>query len=369
MPPARIFRSPAQSSVAPSASPLAGAEAISDGDAERVTEDGDPIRHDRVPDAMELIVGRGHWMNDGSHRHRPLGQRCGRGRRRLRRAVSSLRESDLQLPANGGLDARLTSRTFLEAWRRRAEVQLFGDTLLPWLYGVAANVVRAESRSRRRRRDAYARIPLPLDALDVADEVTERLDDERTMQRIVDALNELSEIDRDVLVLAWQRFELRRDRPRPRPTGRARSGHACHAREHDYGSLSPTATKTTTTPAMLRLRLEMTMDAIELPRDRQLSDEQLSRLENALRAQIASPTTRPTAAVRSRIPRRLTQRPVVLITALVCAAAAAAVALAVAFHDQSGTDIACLSDPTLSARVYDMVPNQQDPIAACAREW
>jgi RNA polymerase sigma factor (sigma-70 family) len=100
----------------------------------------------------------------------------------------------------------LTSRTFLEAWRRRAEVRLFGDSLLPWLYGVAANVVRAESRSRRRRRDAYARIPLPLDALDVADEVAERLDDERTMQRIVDALKELGEIDRDVLVLAWQRM-------------------------------------------------------------------------------------------------------------------------------------------------------------------
>jgi DNA-directed RNA polymerase specialized sigma24 family protein len=48
----------------------------------------------------------------------------------------------------------LTSIVFLEAWRRRAAVVLAGDSALPWLYGVATNVVRNQRRSKRRYRAA-----------------------------------------------------------------------------------------------------------------------------------------------------------------------------------------------------------------------
>ena len=42
----------------------------------------------------------------------------------------------------------LTSVVFLEAWRRRS-VELPEGMVLPWLYGVATNVVRNANRSRR----------------------------------------------------------------------------------------------------------------------------------------------------------------------------------------------------------------------------
>ena len=44
----------------------------------------------------------------------------------------------------------LVSATFLHAWRRRADVVLDDDSLLPWLYGVAANLTRRHLRGARR---------------------------------------------------------------------------------------------------------------------------------------------------------------------------------------------------------------------------
>jgi RNA polymerase sigma factor (sigma-70 family) len=101
----------------------------------------------------------------------------------------------------------LTSRTFLEAWRRRAEVRPVGQSLLPWLYGVAVNLVRTEARTRRRRLRAFARMPRARHAGDIADDVAGRLDDERRMREILAALEQLPEIDREILALAsWQQL-------------------------------------------------------------------------------------------------------------------------------------------------------------------
>lgn len=52
----------------------------------------------------------------------------------------------------------VTAVVFLEAWRRRAEVDLERPTLLPWLYGVATNVVRQWRRTQRRHHQALARL-------------------------------------------------------------------------------------------------------------------------------------------------------------------------------------------------------------------
>jgi RNA polymerase sigma factor (sigma-70 family) len=47
---------------------------------------------------------------------------------------------------------------FLEAWRRRAAVELHQPSALPWLYGVAGNVIRRWHRSQARHRAALARL-------------------------------------------------------------------------------------------------------------------------------------------------------------------------------------------------------------------
>jgi RNA polymerase sigma-70 factor (ECF subfamily) len=45
---------------------------------------------------------------------------------------------------------------FLEAWRRRAEVDLTGRPPAPWLYGVARNVLHSQRRSHCRREQAIS---------------------------------------------------------------------------------------------------------------------------------------------------------------------------------------------------------------------
>jgi RNA polymerase sigma factor (sigma-70 family) len=54
----------------------------------------------------------------------------------------------------------LTSLVFLEAWRKRREIRLSGDSALPWLYGVALNCARNAHRSLRRHRAALDRLAL-----------------------------------------------------------------------------------------------------------------------------------------------------------------------------------------------------------------
>ena len=94
----------------------------------------------------------------------------------------------------------LTSVVFLEAWRKRRDIRLQDGSLLPWLYGVATNVLRNRSRSLRRYSAALARLPRGLEA-DFADDVAERLDDEGQMRTILEAFEGLSKRDQDVLAL------------------------------------------------------------------------------------------------------------------------------------------------------------------------
>lgn len=104
------------------------------------------------------------------------------------------------LSPNRGLGSRrgLDSVVFLEAWRKRKEVRV--HTLLPWLYGVATNVLRNRSRSLRRYRAALARMPVDHEA-DFADAAAERIDDEQQMRRVLDAFRFLPKRDQDVLAL------------------------------------------------------------------------------------------------------------------------------------------------------------------------
>lgn len=94
----------------------------------------------------------------------------------------------------------LTSVVFLESWRRRKDVRMHGESVLPWLLGVAANVLRNRNRGLRRYRGALARLPFESTA-DFADDVDGRIDDERQMRKVLAALETLSEPDQDVLTL------------------------------------------------------------------------------------------------------------------------------------------------------------------------
>jgi RNA polymerase sigma-70 factor (ECF subfamily) len=94
----------------------------------------------------------------------------------------------------------LTSVVFLEAWRKRKDVRLHGESLLPWLYGVATNVLRGRSRSLRRYRAALERLPRSHEA-DFADDVADRLDDQRQMRDVLDAFQVLPKRDQDILAL------------------------------------------------------------------------------------------------------------------------------------------------------------------------
>ena len=98
----------------------------------------------------------------------------------------------------------LTAIVFLEAWRRRHDVRLEREQALPWLLGVATNVVHNLRRSQRRFRSAIERLPRERVA-DFTSEVDDRLDDERQMRAVLQALGKLPRADQDVLALCvWE---------------------------------------------------------------------------------------------------------------------------------------------------------------------
>lgn len=91
----------------------------------------------------------------------------------------------------------ITSETFIVAWRKHHDIP---QHALPWLLGVARNLIRA---SRRRDSQQYllaaeeARLIGRADSADVATNVTDR-------QAALQALGSLSESDRELLtLLAW----------------------------------------------------------------------------------------------------------------------------------------------------------------------
>lgn len=107
----------------------------------------------------------------------------------------------------GSTDAAddLVSIVFLEAWRRRGEVELIDSNALPWLYGIARRTIQHRWRTALQHRRALDRLAPAPATPDHADEVAGRLDDERHLARLRAAFERLRPPDRDVLVLCvWQ---------------------------------------------------------------------------------------------------------------------------------------------------------------------
>jgi RNA polymerase sigma-70 factor (ECF subfamily) len=91
----------------------------------------------------------------------------------------------------------VVSETFTVAWRRIGDIP---QPPLPWLLGVARNVLRDAGRSEGRRASLAAELRDWTDAVegDIADDVADRM-------ALRNALASLGEEDREVLILAaWQ---------------------------------------------------------------------------------------------------------------------------------------------------------------------
>jgi RNA polymerase sigma-70 factor (ECF subfamily) len=106
-----------------------------------------------------------------------------------------------RLTASWSVAEDLTQATFLQAWRRRDKVRLERDSALPWLLAVATNTARNERRGARRRLRLAGRVPAEHAAADHADDVAARVDDERRMAEVLDAVRRLPRAQREALAL------------------------------------------------------------------------------------------------------------------------------------------------------------------------
>ncbi|MEV4254792.1 RNA polymerase sigma factor [Spirillospora sp. NPDC049652] len=95
----------------------------------------------------------------------------------------------------------IVSLTFLEAWRLREKIQPDGESLRPWLFGIATNVLRNASRSARRHEAALNRMPRRDEVADFADELVDRLADAEELAAARTALGRLRKAEREVFTL------------------------------------------------------------------------------------------------------------------------------------------------------------------------
>ncbi len=102
----------------------------------------------------------------------------------------------------------LAAETFALAFDRRAVYDPLRESARPWLYGIAANLLKHHYRTERRQLMAYARNGLdpvadPAAALDM-ERAVERVDASALGPRVALALASLSDGDREALLLfAW----------------------------------------------------------------------------------------------------------------------------------------------------------------------
>ncbi|MDQ2956954.1 MAG: sigma-70 family RNA polymerase sigma factor [Actinomycetota bacterium] len=99
----------------------------------------------------------------------------------------------------------LLGQTFLIAYERRASYDRTRSDARPWLYGIATNLVHRHQRDEIRQYRAWGRSGVdPLVADNHAQRVAERVDAEVWSGRLAAVLADLTEPDRDVLLLfAW----------------------------------------------------------------------------------------------------------------------------------------------------------------------
>ncbi len=96
----------------------------------------------------------------------------------------------------------LTSITFLEAWRHRERVPSADvGSALPWLLGVANNVVRNARRSQRRYRGVLERLPTPSVVPPAEDQAIARSMTEAGLRDALETISALPEREQEVVML------------------------------------------------------------------------------------------------------------------------------------------------------------------------
>jgi RNA polymerase sigma factor (sigma-70 family) len=98
------------------------------------------------------------------------------------------------------LAEELTAETFLRAFRSRRRFDRRRESALPWLYGIATNLLRMHRRAEQRRLRAYARA-----VWNGRDDDIDRLIDSAALRpALAEALASLPHAQREVLLLhAW----------------------------------------------------------------------------------------------------------------------------------------------------------------------
>ncbi|MEV7235343.1 RNA polymerase sigma factor [Streptomyces sp. NPDC051020] len=107
----------------------------------------------------------------------------------------------LRVTGNWAEAEDVVSATFLEAWRSREKLRPDGDSLRPWLLGIATNIMRRNARARRRREVALARVPDRGSIPDFADDLVTHLADAEQLRAAHAALARLRRRDREVFTL------------------------------------------------------------------------------------------------------------------------------------------------------------------------
>jgi RNA polymerase sigma factor (sigma-70 family) len=98
----------------------------------------------------------------------------------------------------------LTGETFLIAFSRREDYDLAHQNALPWLYGIASNLVRQRRRAEVRQLRALARTGVDDVLADHAESVSAKVTAQASTRVLAGALARLTAGERDVLLLmAW----------------------------------------------------------------------------------------------------------------------------------------------------------------------
>ena len=93
----------------------------------------------------------------------------------------------------------LTAVVFLEAFRKRADVVVVEGKVLPWLYGIATNVLRNRRRALWRHRGLLAQLESRGDA--VAADVADRAAATQQMRAVLGRIASLPRRQQDVVAL------------------------------------------------------------------------------------------------------------------------------------------------------------------------
>ena len=98
----------------------------------------------------------------------------------------------------------LAAETFTRAFERRSSYDTTAERALPWLLGIAINLLAHHRRSERRHLRALAAATEPESSERFADATNGRIDAASARERLVSALEQLDDYDREALLLyAW----------------------------------------------------------------------------------------------------------------------------------------------------------------------